>query len=146
MTTYQESQPPMTSQRMTHQRGEKIPNSIYVGPGSPWANPFQPSRTELKNNTGTFICETPQGWFEASPADFRHPPEHSIIRRPTPMESLILFTEWMGAGPHHLRRPMSSHVTDQWATVKTALAGHHLTCWHREDEPCHADVLIDLAN
>lgn len=27
-----------------------------------------------------------------------------------------------------------------------ALAGHNLACWCALDEPCHADVLIELAN
>jgi len=30
--------------------------------------------------------------------------------------------------------------------ARTELAGHDLACWCRLDEPCHADVLLRLAN
>jgi hypothetical protein len=30
--------------------------------------------------------------------------------------------------------------------VRTALAGHDLACWCPLDEPCHADVLLEVAN
>ncbi|PZS32992.1 MAG: hypothetical protein DLM61_05890 [Pseudonocardiales bacterium] len=26
------------------------------------------------------------------------------------------------------------------------LAGHHLACWCPPDQPCHADVLLEIAN
>jgi hypothetical protein len=30
--------------------------------------------------------------------------------------------------------------------IRTELAGHNLACWCRPGTPCHADVLIELAN
>ena len=30
--------------------------------------------------------------------------------------------------------------------VRRALAGHDLACWCRPDLPCHADVLLEIAN
>lgn len=32
------------------------------------------------------------------------------------------------------------------AAIRTALAGHNLACWCAPGTPCHADVLIALAN
>lgn len=32
------------------------------------------------------------------------------------------------------------------AEVRTQLAGRDLACWCRPDQPCHADVLLQLAN
>lgn len=32
------------------------------------------------------------------------------------------------------------------ATVRRELRGHDLACWCPLDEPCHADVLLELAN
>jgi len=32
------------------------------------------------------------------------------------------------------------------ATIQAELAGHNLACWCRPGTPCHADVLIRLAN
>jgi hypothetical protein len=31
-------------------------------------------------------------------------------------------------------------------TIRRELAGHNLACWCKPGTPCHADVLIDLAN
>jgi hypothetical protein len=31
-------------------------------------------------------------------------------------------------------------------TIRAELGGHNLACWCRPGTPCHADVLIDLAN
>ena len=31
------------------------------------------------------------------------------------------------------------------ADVRDALAGRDLACWCRPDEPCHADVLLEMA-
>lgn len=30
--------------------------------------------------------------------------------------------------------------------IRAALGGHNLACWCRPDTPCHAEVLIELAN
>ena len=32
------------------------------------------------------------------------------------------------------------------ARVRAELAGHDLACWCPLDQPCHADVLLDIAN
>ena len=32
------------------------------------------------------------------------------------------------------------------ADARRLLAGHDLVCWCPEEEPCHADVLLELAN
>ena len=34
----------------------------------------------------------------------------------------------------------------QHAEIRDALAGHNLACWCRAGTPCHADILIDIAN
>jgi hypothetical protein len=35
---------------------------------------------------------------------------------------------------------------DLLADARRLLAGHDLVCWCPEDQPCHADVLLELAN
>jgi hypothetical protein len=32
------------------------------------------------------------------------------------------------------------------AEIRAELAGHNLACWCRPGSPCHADILIELAN
>ncbi|GAA5085731.1 hypothetical protein HNP84_010207 [Thermocatellispora tengchongensis] len=34
---------------------------------------------------------------------------------------------------------------DLVAAARRELAGHDLACWCRPDQPCHADVLLDVA-
>lgn len=44
---------------------------------------------------------------------------------------------------------MFRHITDNPELVKTIqdeLAGKNLACWCPLDQPCHADVLLELAN
>ena len=31
-------------------------------------------------------------------------------------------------------------------TIRAELAGHNLACWCKPGTPCHADILLDLAN
>lgn len=35
---------------------------------------------------------------------------------------------------------------EQWKKKLVALRGKNLACWCRLDQPCHADVLLELAN
>jgi hypothetical protein len=35
---------------------------------------------------------------------------------------------------------------DEYASDLAALRGHDLACWCPLDQPCHADVLLELAN
>ena len=62
-------------------------------------------------------------------------------------------------GPHPVHgRPMSRDDTidliraayaerpDWVAAARASLAGHDLACWCSLDVPCHADVLLEVAN
>lgn len=46
---------------------------------------------------------------------------------------------WPSVGGHFLR-DVDVDV------IRAELAGHDLACWCRPDQPCHADVLLELAN
>lgn len=41
----------------------------------------------------------------------------------------------------YTNRPYPSH-----AEIAAQLSGHNLACWCKPGAPCHADVLLDLAN
>jgi Domain of unknown function (DUF4326) len=45
-----------------------------------------------------------------------------------------LYREWLDGQPHLL------------ADARTELRGKDLVCWCPLDQPCHADVLLELAN
>lgn len=60
--------------------------------------------------------------------------DHQKIGR---AEAVRLYREWL---EHHLlvNTYMAKHVAE--------LRGRHLACWCPIDQPCHADVLLELAN
>jgi hypothetical protein len=49
--------------------------------------------------------------------------------------------------PYWATRKFESEVTPEFeAQAREELAGKDLMCWCREDQPCHADVLLRIAN
>lgn len=79
-------------------KGWKMPeNTVYVGRGSKWGNPFR----------------VVDGWTaESAVREYRA----AIDTNGSP------------------------------SLIREALAGRNLACWCRLDQPCHADVLLELAN
>ena len=45
-----------------------------------------------------------------------------------------------------LRRYRQHAETFDPVTLRRELAGHDLACWCSLDQPCHADVLLEVAN
>jgi hypothetical protein len=43
-------------------------------------------------------------------------------------------------------RELVTSAPDIVETIRRDLAGHDLACWCKLTEPCHADVLLELAN
>jgi hypothetical protein len=52
----------------------------------------------------------------------------------TTTEAVDLYRRLMWKEQHHL------------AWVRESLGGKNLACWCRLDQPCHADVLLEIAN
>jgi hypothetical protein len=52
----------------------------------------------------------------------------------TAREVVTMFRDWMKA-PYQVKQP-----------DPTELRGKNLACWCKPDQPCHADVLLELAN
>lgn len=108
------------------------PNTVYVGRGSRWGNPFvvgQPS--------GVF----PEGTGRLGKAE-------TLIASLT-LEQAIQFYRDALQGyltpemypEGHVFRERIRHY-DLWSM----LHGRNLACWCPLDQPCHADVLLELAN
>lgn len=84
------------------------PNTVYVGRGSRWGNPF-------------VVGEPVIG--AASPL--------------TAEQAVLLYREHIGfLGANEI--PPEE--------IAAALSGKNLSCWCPLDRPCHADVLLELAN
>jgi hypothetical protein len=99
------------------------PGTVYVGRGSRWGNPAR-----VKN------------WLALSLSSTEAQAHIDVVH---------VFRIWLAGDPHHQdvyqignrsydRRWMLDHLSD--------LTGRDLACWCPLDQPCHADVLIELAN
>lgn len=90
---------PVRIQRKRTKGWKMPPNTVYVGRGSPWGNPFR-------------ITEH----FTAADAvrDFR--------------------------------KFVDGQLTNGTGYALAPLRGKNLACWCPLNQPCHADVLIELAN
>ena len=58
-------------------------------------------------------------------------------------KAVALCGEWLRG---RLDKKLSPGEPPTRAEIKAELAGHNLACWCRPGSPCHADVLLDLAN
>ena len=87
------------------------PNTIYVGRGSKWGNPFFVYSNKYK--------------------DHKHDLNPYCVR--TPEEAIEFFK--------------SQYISRiNLADIKKELKGKNLACWCRLDQPCHADILLEIAN
>lgn len=91
----------------------------YVGRGTRWGNPFRIGHDADDQTHATALYRE---WLE-SDSYAVHAPSSSIEQR----------------------REMDDH-RDWIITHATELAGRDLMCWCAPELPCHADVLLELAN
>lgn len=97
---------PVRVQRQRTKGWRMPPNTVYVGRGSRWGNPYRIGDRDRR--TGGVLDRD------------------SVIER---------FTDALVFG----RLPVSDEDC-------VALRGKNLACWCPLDQPCHADVLLELAN
>ncbi|MDJ0321675.1 DUF4326 domain-containing protein [Pseudarthrobacter sp. PS3-L1] len=114
------SETPVRVQRK-RTKGWRMPeNTVYVGRGSKWGNPYK---------VGAWSA------YWSGPG-FRSP------SRPTPIPRMDA-EEVTGIYRNMVRANCAAFNRDE---VPTELAGKNLACWCPLDQPCHADVLLEIAN
>jgi hypothetical protein len=110
-------------------------NTIYVGRGSKWGNPFQ-------------VMTAPKGMVGAYPmTDCRYAVLDS--RPEAPRGNYKLFKTFHDAARYAVsqyRYEVLAKMRAKDPDVLQELAGRHLACWCTETNPCHGDVLLELAN
>ena len=135
--------------------------AIYVGRGSKWGNPFGPLKTHRALARVPAVHHPGKPWeYEGRISaagmrhDYHHPgstwesPKVTVchIRYMTAAEVVECFRALLhGDG----RWPINfTHAGGYYPHIKDvhSLAGHDLACWCPLDQPCHADVLLELAN
>lgn len=122
----------MTPKRIQRKRtkGWKMPEgAIYVGRGTALGNPFRvykhcagPDGDWGVEDVGRFNLPMSSGWTREGAARFAVNAYRRALDEAFPP----------GRGAR--------------ASLALGLRGHDLACWCPLDQPCHADVLLELAN
>lgn len=123
----------MTAPRRIQRRrtkGWRMPEgAVYVGRDSRWGNPYKIGRFRDAVD-GVTVWHVEGG---DRPYTFGPVPGHFD-------------------SPERLARECAVDMfREEWAplhidAIRTELAGRDLACWCPLDQPCHADVLLELAN
>jgi len=94
------------------------PNTVYVGRPTKWGNPF--TGTSRFDSVADYAC--------------------CVRRFPVRPERLRM---WQEAGGN---AAMLVAVAGRVGAILDELRGKDLCCWCPLDQPCHADVLLEIAN
>jgi hypothetical protein len=130
--------------------------AVYVGRGSKWGNPFGPLRTHRALARVPAVNHPDQPWeyegrisADGARHDYYHPGGKVTVchvRYMTAEETVECYRALLyGDG----RWPVDfSHGGGHYPHIVDVhqLAGRDLVCWCALDKPCHADVLLELAN
>lgn len=107
------------------------PNTVKVTRPLRWGNSWKVG-SNMATDDGWKVCETAADCVEAYRRSVDWDPDAQIYL-PTEDGYLIISG---GYGPMHRNR----------RTIKAELRGKNLACWCPLDQPCHADVLLEIAN
>ncbi len=107
------------------------PNTVYVGRPGKWGNPF-------KEINGHVFVWDPSKFHYVEFCPVNKYPYGTAVKM---FESLLTSNFYeMDVEPEirsHFKK-MRSHIHE--------LKGKNLACWCKPGEPCHADVLLEMAN
>ena len=110
-------------------KGWRMPEgAIYVGRPSLWGNPFQLGKTYM------WMLRADLGYPIPT---WREPGEYDFGLRVERLTSPVVAVEWYRGW---LAEPFRNDPA-----FLVPLRGHDLACWCPLDQPCHADVLLELA-
>lgn len=121
----------MTPRRIQRKRtkGWRMPEgAVYVGRPGKWGNPFKVGeRTHLWHMSAAYPFQPYRDWFTVGHAEQATGLYRKTITQP---------------GEFH----MDNVYSPTTLAIRTELAGKDLACWCPLDQPCHADVLLEIAN
>ncbi|MEW5810292.1 MAG: DUF4326 domain-containing protein [Actinomycetota bacterium] len=100
-------------------KGWRMPDgAIYIGRPTRWGNPFQ----------------------IGGRAHFRLLGRVVYVQIDSAAEATALYRNWVNLDVRYI----AAEPPDSRALAE--LRGHDLACWCPLDQPCHADVLLEIAN
>ena len=111
-------------------KGWRMPeNTVYVGRPSKWGNPFR-AYSEPK--------------YQMVVDDRTSTVKDMVLERPTPENWRAMTTKAVELFALHIG-PLGLYEID-YSEIRAELAGKNLACSCPLDQPCHADVLLEIAN
>lgn len=98
--------------------------------------PVKPQRIQLSRKKGWRL--PPNTVIVSRPSVFGNPfhVTHPLARQ----RAVDLYRVWLG------ERICPNSSLTMWDRARQELRGKNLACWCRLDQPCHADVLLEIAN
>lgn len=119
------------------------PGVVYVGRGTIWGNPFVEGSPcgifDGKDGRPLGLRDQVEVLIPAltleQTIEFYRDLVHGYIRP----EMYPFGHDWSAA----FHKKIDAHASE-WARM--SLCGEHLACWCPLDQPCHADVLLEIAN
>jgi hypothetical protein len=118
-------------------KGWRAPaGAIYVGRGSKWGNPCTQVRTPALDGSA-WEREGRLGKVSGQYHGFRHPDGTTtshLVQDATREQAVAMYRKHLDQHPSLVE------------AARAELKGRDLMCWCPPSEPCHADVLLELAN
>jgi len=115
---------PRRIQRRRTKGGKMPPGAVYVGRPTMWGNPWE---------WRMVLDLMPDELGDATPADARG-------------WVVDTYRDWLGPDGEDMPPPARADIRSDILRRIGELRGRDLVCWCRLDQPCHADVLLELAN
>lgn len=123
---------PQRIQRKRTKGWRMPPNTIYVGRGTQWGNPYKVGHMGV-------------GWLRLTDINGK---DLGLCSDRLPVkdreQAVHLFRSLLHDSGEHCVIPMPVYPSIEEITAK--LHGKNLACWCPLDAPCHADVLLEIAN
>jgi hypothetical protein len=112
-------------------KGWRMPEgAVYVGRPTRWGNPYAVGdRVTVQSDDG--LTDDLEGPLGATPAM---------------VAAAYRDLMWCRLAHYAHEHPEDAAYSDEWQQALVQLRGRNLVCWCPLDQPCHADVLLDLAN
>lgn len=133
---------PIRIQRKRTKGWKMPPNTIYVGRGSKWGNPFRVVQYHDKK----WAIKT-NGSPECTPILTNNAHAVYDTKEAATKDAIKCYQIWLT--PYEHETGILSEVYLSMANIdliKEELKGKNLACWCATNEPCHADILLNIAN
>lgn len=136
---------PKRIQRKRSNGWEMPANTVYVGRPGKWGNPFNFTQSAHCWNALALGCRgDKRGRQEAAVKAFRH--WVSDPRGRVAMLDFGIVMEGKDGKTHPIGPRAQAGMAPTHDEIRDALRGKNLACWCKEGDPCHADVLLEIAN